>query len=65
MDGLSNKRAGGIEVVLQSPEKDILECAIQLQFSMTNTKAEYEAILAGLDLAKAAGASLVVLHNDT
>ena len=65
MDGSSNKCAGGIEVVLQSPERDNLECAIRLQFSMTNNKAEYEAILAGLNLAKAVGASSVVLHSDT
>ena len=52
-------------MVLQSPERDNLECAIRLQFSMTNNKAEYEAILAGLDLAKAVGASSVVLHSDT
>ena len=32
---------------------------------MTNNKAEYEAILAGLNLAKAVGASSVVLHSDT
>ena len=65
MDGSSNKCTEGIEVVLQSPERDNLECAIRLQFSMTNNKAEYEAILAGLNLAKAVGASSVVLHSDT
>ena len=52
-------------MVLQSLERDNLECAIRLQFSMTNNKAEYEAILAGLNLAKAVGASSVVLHSDT
>ena len=32
---------------------------------MTNNEAEFEAILIGLDLAKVAGASLVVLHSDS
>ena len=65
MDGSSNKLAERIGVVLQSPEGDIIECAIQLQFPTTNNKAEYEAILMCLDLAKTASASLVVLYNDS
>ena len=65
MDGSSNKLAWRIGVVLQSPEGDIIECAVRLQFPTTNNKVEYEAILMCLDLAKTAGASLVVLHNDS
>ena len=52
-------------MVLQSPKRDIIECAIQLQFSMTNNEAEYKAILIRLDLAKVVGVSLVVLHSDS
>ena len=65
MDGSSNKLAERIGVVFQSPEGDIIECAIQLHFPTTNNKAEYEATLMCLDLAKTAGASLVVLYNDS
>lgn len=65
MDGSSNKRTEGIRVVLQFAKGDIIECAIWLQFSMTNNEAEYEAILIGLDLAKATGALSIVLHNDS
>ena len=65
MDGLSNKHAGVIRVVLHSPERDTIECAVQLQFLTTNNEAEYEAILTGLDLAKAVGALLVFLYNDS
>ena len=45
-------------MVLQSPEGDIIECAIQLQFPTTNN----EAILTRLDLAKIVGVSSVVLQ---
>ena len=65
MDGLSNKHARGIRVVLQSPEGDTIECVVQFQFLTTNNEAEYEAILTGLDLAKAVGALLVFLYNDS
>ena len=52
-------------MILQSPKGDIINCAIRLQFPMTNNEVEYEAILMGLDLAKAVGTLLVVLHSDS
>ena len=64
-DGSSKQHAWGIEVILQLPEGDLIECAIYLQFPTTNNEANYEAILTGLDLAKAVEASLVVIQNDS
>ena len=61
----SNKHARGIGVVLQSPEGDIIECAVRLQFLTTKNEAEYETILTGFDLAKAIGASSIILHSDS
>ena len=63
MDGSSNKHTRRIRVVLQSLEGDIIECDVRLQFPMTNDKAKYEVILTGLDLAKVARASSVILHS--
>ena len=37
----------------------------QLNFPMTNNKAEYEALIAGLDLAKAAGVIDMVVYCDS
>lgn len=65
MDRSSNQRAGVVAVVLQSPEGDLIECAVHLQFPTTNKEVEYEAFLTGLDLAKAAGVSSMVVHNDS
>ena len=64
MDGSSNQWAREVRVLLQSLEGDTVECAVHLQFSTTNNKAEYEVVLSGLDLAKAAGAMSVVIHCD-
>ena len=64
-DGSSNRRAGGAGVVIQTPEGHKIECMIRLDFPTTNNKAEYEALVAGLDLAKAAGAENVVVHCDS
>ena len=38
---------------------------IRLDFPTTNNEAEYEALVAGLDLAKAAGATNVVIYCDS
>ena len=65
MDGSSNRQAGGAGVVLLSPEGDIVECMIRLDFPTTNNEAEYEALVAGLDLARAIGATSVVIYCDS
>ena len=38
---------------------------IRLDFPTTNNEAEYEALVVGLDLAKAAGAENMVVHCDS
>jgi len=38
---------------------------IRLNFPITNNEAKYEALVAGLDLAKVAGAAGVVIHCDS
>ena len=61
----SNRRAGGAGVVIQTPEGDRIKCMIRLDFPTTNNKAEYEALVVGLDLVKAAGAENMVIHCDS
>ena len=64
-NGSSNRQAGGAGVVLLSSEGDIVECMIRLYFPTTNNEAEYEALVAGLDLARAIGATSVVIYCDS
>ena len=64
-DGSSNQHSGGAGVVILTPEGDKIECMIRLDFPTTNNEAEYEALIAGLDLAKAAGAENVIIHCDS
>ena len=64
-DGSSNRQAGGVDVVLLSPEGDIVECMICLDFPTTNNEAEYETLIASLDLARAARATSVVIYCDS
>ena len=64
-DGSSNRQAGGASVVLISPKEDRIECMIRLEFHTTNNEAEYEALIVGLDLARAAKAENMVIHYDS
>ena len=52
MDGSSTQHAGGIVVVLLSPEGDKLTHKVRLQYQTTNNEAEYEALIKGLELAR-------------
>ena len=52
-------------MVIQTPAGDKIECIIRLDFPTTNNEAEYEALVAGLDLAKAAGAENMVVYCDS
>ena len=51
--------------MLCSLEGDEIECMVHLDFPATNNEAEYEALMAGLDLAKAIGATSVVVYFDS
>ena len=64
-DGSSNRQARGVGVIHLSPEGDQIECMVHLDFPTTNNEAEYEALVAGLDLAKAVGAVSMVLYYDS
>ena len=64
-NGSCNRQAGGAGIVLLSPEGDAIECMVHLNFPATNNESEYEALIAGLNLAKAAGAARVVIHCDS
>ena len=37
----------------------------RLQFSTTNIEVKFEVVLSGIDLAKATGASSIVIHSDS
>ena len=51
--------------MIQTPEGDKIQCMIRLDFPTTNNKTKYEALVAGLDLAKAGGVENIVIHCDS
>ena len=64
-DKLSNKQVGGASTVLHSPEGDEIKCMVRLDFPTTNNEAKYEALMAGLNLAKVAKATSVDVYCDS
>ena len=65
VDGSSTRYAGGIGVVLQSPEGDKLKHKVHLQYQTTNNEVEYKALLKGLELAKSVEAKSIVVLGDS
>ena len=60
-DGSTTKKAGGVGVVLISPEGEILKYAVRLQFPATNNEVKYEAFLTGLSLARVLEAKTFII----
>src|SRR5690606_15835974 len=52
VDGSSNVNGAGIGLVLTSPVGDLIQHVMQCGFKATNNKAEYEVLIAGLNLSK-------------
>ncbi|XP_021811720.1 uncharacterized protein LOC110754904 [Prunus avium] len=65
VDGSSNRQGSEAGLVLKAPDQTTIEYAIRFQFRTSNNEAEYEALLAGLRLAKEMGAQQLRICSDS
>jgi ribonuclease HI len=65
VDGSSANRKNGVGVTLASPDGEKFQYAIKLDFVTTNNEAEYEAVLAGLSIAREMGARNIEIRIDS
>nr|KYP75999.1 Gypsy retrotransposon integrase-like protein 1 [Cajanus cajan] len=65
IDGSSNSKGGGAGIILEGPNQVTLEQSLKFSFKVTNNQAEYEALLAGLRLARDLGARRVSCNSDS
>ncbi|KAG5527736.1 hypothetical protein RHGRI_028616 [Rhododendron griersonianum] len=65
VDGSTTREASGAGLVLTSPKGQRLSYVLSFEFKATNNDAEYEALVVGLDLAKAVGADHVLAKSDS
>jgi len=65
VDGASSKRGSGAGIVLEGPDNFQVEMALRFEFKTSNNQAEYEALVAGLLLARDMGVENVVCKTDS
>ncbi|XP_056697680.1 uncharacterized protein [Spinacia oleracea] len=65
VDGSSSQNGCGADIICQSPEVDKYEYAMRFNFQTSNNEAEYEALLAGIKMCKAAGAQVILAFSDS
>ena len=65
MDNFSQQTGVGLGLQLKAPIEEIIEQAIRLNFSASNNEAEYEAIIAGLDLAISMSSEKIYIRSDS
>ena len=64
-DGASHQYGYGIGVLLIAPDDSRIPLAFKLQFKVSNTEAEYEACIAGLEAALELGARRLDVIGDS
>ncbi|XP_021802453.1 uncharacterized protein LOC110746532 [Prunus avium] len=65
VDGSANQQGCGAGLVLTAPDGAKIEYAIRFGFRTSNNEAEYEALLAGLRLARSMGAIQISIYSDS
>ena len=65
VDGASNAKGSGTGVVIITPDETVIERSIHLDFKTSNNEAEYEAVLARLNLANTLGARHLIVYCDS
>lgn len=65
MDGSSNAFDCGAGLILISPKGIVTEYAQRFEFSTTNNEAEYEALIAGLKIARELRVDRLQVRNDS
>ena len=65
MDSFSNGKSNGTGVILEGPNIIVLEYLLKFNFKATNNQAEYEALVANLQLVKEIWVWALNIKNDS
>ena len=65
VDGASNSQGSGAGLILTSPEGIDIEYALRFGFRTSNNEAEYEAVIAGLNLAHSLEVDQLEVYSDS
>jgi len=64
VDGSSNQQGSGAGVILEVPNGVLIEQSLRFAFKASNNQAEYEALIAGILLAKEMGVRVLMAKSD-
>jgi len=65
VDGSSNQQGSGAGIILEGPNRVLIEQALRFAFKASNNQAEYESLIAGMLLAKEMGAQSLLAKSDS
>ena len=65
INGAANQKGSGVGLVLVSPQRITIEKSLRLDFSVTNNKAEYEALLMGMTMVQKMDRKAVEMFSDS
>ncbi|XP_052185187.1 uncharacterized protein LOC127796825 [Diospyros lotus] len=65
VDGATSSQGSGARIVLIPPEGESLEYSLRFAFPSSNNMAEYEALIAGLRLARKLEVAQLIAHSDS
>ena len=65
VDGAANAQGSGVGLILTSPEGIDIEYALRFGFRASNNEAEYEAVIAGLNLAYSMEVDQLEVYSDS
>jgi len=65
VDGSSNQQGSGVGIILEGPNGLMIEQTLRFAFKASNNQVEYEALVAGMLLAKEMGARSLLVKSDS
>ena len=65
VDGSSNDGGSGASLILVSPKGHRIHCVLRFKFKASNNEVEYEALIAGLELAKKMKVEYLDIFSDS
>nr|XP_027063058.1 uncharacterized protein LOC113689487 [Coffea arabica] len=65
VDDSSNSQGSGAGLLLEDPQGEACSYALRFNFAASNNEAEYEAVIAGLQLARKLGVAHILVYSDS
>ena len=64
-DGSSNLKRSGAGIILEGPDGIMIEQSLRFDFKASNNQVKYEALIAGLQLAREIGVADLTMRSDS